>query len=110
MMIGSYLIALDDQVSKIEGIKNLKKSIFINPKNTYSWYLLARAYADINNLPLANYATAERYYLIGERSLALEFAQKSLNSIEKNSPEWYRASDLMSIISNSLVEEPSNRN
>ena len=110
MMIGSYLIALDDQVSKIEGIKNLKKSIFINPKNTYSWYLLARAYADTNNLPLANYATAERYYLIGERSLALEFAQKSLNSIEKNSPEWYRASDLMSIISNSLVEEPSNRN
>ena len=105
MMIGSYLIALEDQASKNDGIKNLKKSIFINPKNTYSWYLLARAYADIDNLPLANYATAERYYLIGERGLALEFAKKSINSIEKNSPEWYRANDLMSIISSSLIED-----
>ncbi len=104
MMIGNYLIALKDHVSKNNGIKNLKKSIFINPKNTYSWYLLARAYAETDNLPLANYATAERYYLIGERRLALEFAQKSINYIEKNSPEWYRANDLMSIISSSLIE------
>ena len=110
MMIGSYLIALKDQISKNDGIENLKKSILINPKNTYSWYLLARAYADIDNLPLANYATAERYYLIGERKLALEFAQKSIKSIEKNSPEWYRANDLMSIISGSLIEESSDRN
>ena len=110
MMIGSYLIALEDQLSKNNGIKNLKKSIIINPKNTYSWYLLARAYADTNNLPLANYATAERYYLIGERGLALEFAQKSINSIEKNSPEWYRANDLMSIISSSLSEESPDEN
>jgi len=107
MMIGSYLVALEDQASKYDGIKNLKKSIFKNPKNTYSWYLLARAYADTGNLPLANYATAERYYLIGERGLALEFAQKSINSIEKNSPEWYRANDLMSIISSSITDEPS---
>ena len=107
MMIGSYLIALEDQTSKYDGIKNLKKSIFINPKNTYSWYLLARAYAETENLPLANYATAERYYLIGDRRLALEFAQKSINSIEKNSPEWYRANDLMSIISSSITDEPS---
>jgi len=107
MMIGSYLITLEDQISKNDGIKNLKKSIFINPKNTYSWYLLARAYAETGNLPLANYATAERYYLIGERGLALEFAQKSINSIEKNSPEWYRANDLMSIISSSITDEPS---
>ena len=110
MMIGSYLITLEDQISKYDGIKNLKKSIFINPKNTYSWYLLARAYAETDNLPLANYATAERYYLIGERGLALEFAQKSINSIEKNSPEWYRANDLMSIISSSINEESSDRN
>ena len=110
MMIGSYLIALEDQVSKNDGIKNLKKSIFINPKNTYSWYLLARAYADTDNLPLANYATAERYYLIGERSLAFEFAQKSANSVEKNSPEWFRANDLMSIISSSLIDDSSIKN
>ena len=110
MMIGSYLISLNELASKYEGIKNLKRSIFLNSKNTYSWYLLARAYAEIDNLPLANYATAERYYLIGERGLALEFAKKSINFIEKNSPEWYRANDLVSIISSSNTEDSSDKN
>jgi len=90
-------------------VLEFKKIIFIIQKHIFL-VSSARAYAETDNLPLANYATAERYYLIGERGLALEFAQKSINSIEKNSPEWYRANDLMSIISSSLMEESSNRN
>ena len=39
-----------------------------------------------------------------------QFNILSLKSIEKNSPEWYRANDLMSIISGSLIEESSDRN
>ena len=105
MIIGNYLISINEKDAKKEGIKFLKKSILINPKNTYSWYLLARAYADIDNLPFANYATAERYYLIGERKLAYEFAKKSLDSMEKKTPEWYRANDLMSIIGSPKTNE-----
>ena len=35
------------------------------------------------NLALANYATAERYFLIGERELSYEFAVKALKHIEE---------------------------
>ena len=98
MMLGNYLLAFNTQKQTTEGIKYLKKSIQINPKNAYSWYLLARAYSEINQISLANYATAERYFLIGERLLSYEFAIKALENIEEYSPEWYRTSDLIEIL------------
>ena len=88
----------------IEAIKHLKKSIQINQKNAYSWYLLARAYGEINEIPLANYATAERYFLIGERSLSYEFAVKALKDIDEYSPEWYRSSDLINILKKEVLK------
>ena len=98
MIIGNYLLATDDKNRAKESVKFLKKSIILNPKNAYSWYLLARAYNNLGNVPFANYATAERYFLIGERLLAYNFASKALNSIEENTPEWYRSSDLIQIL------------
>ena len=61
-------------------------------------YLLSRAYAQTGSITLANYATAERYFLIGERELSYEFAIKALKHIEENSPEWYRSHDIIEIL------------
>ena len=105
MMIGSYLLSFEEDGKTRNGINFLRKSIQINSENSYSWYLLARAYAQINEIPLANYATAERYYLIGENLLSYKFANKALKNIEEYSPEWYRSSDLIEI----LKKEVSNR-
>ena len=98
MMMGNYLLSLDDPEATYESINFLKKSIHINPKNAYSWYLVARAYSQIDNLALANYATAERYFLIGERTLSYDFATKAIKNIEEFSPEWYRSLDLIEIL------------
>ncbi len=100
MMIGNYLLSHEEYENTINGINYLKKSLQINPKNAYSWYLLARAYGQIDQIPLANYATAERYFLIGERALSYEFALKAAKKIEQNTPEWYRSSDLINILEN----------
>ena len=97
MMLGNYLLSLDIKEKNKISITYLKKSIQLNPKNAYSWFLLARAYANNDQFALANYATAERYFLIGERSLSYEFAKKAMKNIEENSPEWYRTSDLLKI-------------
>ena len=103
MMLGNYLLAFNTQKETTEGIKYLKKSIQINPKNAYSWYLLARAYSEINEISLANYATAERYFLIGERPLSYEFATKALENIDEYSPEWYRSLDLINILEKEVI-------
>tara|TARA_B100000029_G_scaffold373748_1_gene368010 strand:+ start:109 stop:1437 length:1329 start_codon:yes stop_codon:yes gene_type:complete len=102
MMLGNYYIAKDNQSDYIRSIDLLKKSLRINNKNTYSWYLLAKAYAETENLPLAQYSTAERHYLTGDYGMAYQFIKKSLKNIEKNTTEWYRANDLLNIIENNL--------
>ena len=98
MMLGNYLLSTQKEEEVNESIYYLKKSIQINPMNTYSWYLLAKAYAYMDNISFANYATAERYFLIGEKRLSYEFALKAIKGIEENTPEWYRSYDLIEIL------------
>ena len=98
MMMGNYLLTFEETNKSIEAIINLKKSLLINSENAYAWYLLSRAYAQTGSIELANYATAERYFLIGERELSYEFAVKASKLIEENSPEWYRSHDLIEIL------------
>ena len=105
MMIGNYHLADINETNYPESIKLLKKSLRLNPRNTYSWYLLAKAYAETKNIPLAEYATAERHYLTGNYEMAHQFIAKSLKNIEKNTTEWYRANDLLNTISNMLNQE-----
>ena len=108
MMLGTYLLAESSNESIIESIKVLNKSLFLNKYNSYSWYLLAKAYALSDNLPLAQYASAERYYLNGDRPLALEFAKKAIKNIDKNTVEWYRTNDLIELILG--IDEKDNKN
>ena len=103
MMLGSYLLSHNNKEKINESIKILKKSIQINPKNAYSWYLLARAYSETDEISLANYATAERYFLTGERLLSYEFAVKALKNIKEFTPEWYRSSDLIEILKKEVL-------
>jgi len=98
MMLGNYLLSTEKKEEVNESIGNLKKSIQINSSNAYSWYLLAKAYAYMNNIPFANYATAERYFLIGEKMLSYDFASKAIKGIQENTPEWYRTYDLIEIL------------
>ena len=108
MILGTYLLAESSNESIIESIKVLNKSLFLNKYNSYSWYLLAKAYALNDNLPLAQYASAERYYLNGDRPLALEFAKKAIKNIDKNTVEWYRTNDLIELILG--IDEKNNKN
>ncbi|MDA9591514.1 M48 family metalloprotease [Pelagibacteraceae bacterium] len=107
MMLGSYLLAESSSDSIIESISVLNKSLFLNRTNSYSWYLLAKAYASNDNLALAQYASAERYYLRRDRALALSFAKKAIKNIDKNTVEWYRTNDLIQLIVG--IEEKDNK-
>ena len=108
MMLGTYLIAEASSISINEGIKVLNKSLFLNKYNSFAWYLLAKAYALNNNLALAQYASAERYFLRGDRPLALDFAKKAIKNIDKNTVEWYRTNDLIELILG--IDEKDNKN
>ena len=104
MLMGKYL-KHDSEMQK-EAIKYIKSSLRVNNNNTYSWFLLADLYSK-DDLPRAHYATAERYFLLGNYPMSYKFTVKSLKEIEKNSPEWYRANDLLNIMTRKNNQEES---
>ena len=107
MLMGNYL--KHDKKLRDEAIKYIKSSLRVNNSNTYSWFLLADLYSE-HDLPKAHYATAERYFLLGDYPMSYKFTVKSLKEIEKNTPEWYRANDLLNIMTRKKEEEKESEN
>ncbi len=89
------------------GIDNLKISLQQDNDQPFAWYLMAQAYSDLKNEPMANLATAERYYTIGALQPAAIFAVRARQALAKGSPDWERANDIVTVASAQLKQ---NRN
>ena len=60
-----------------------------------AWRLLSQAYDARGKDGLARYATAEYNYIEGDRRQALIFALRARDLLERNTPEWRRANDIV---------------
>ena len=78
-----------------DAIHNLKKVLEIIPKNIAAWKLLSIAEARNNNIGLAQLASAEAYFLLGQYDLSIQFAEKARISFKKQSPSDIRALDII---------------
>ena len=78
-----------------DAIVNLKNILQIMPKNIAAWKLLSIAEARNNNIGLAQLASAESYFLLGEFNLAIQFAKKARISFKNGSPSDIRALDII---------------
>jgi predicted Zn-dependent protease len=76
-------------------VKLLKSALQGEPNNSYAWYLLADVYERQGNRALAQYATAERFYAIGNIQSARDFAQRAQEELPRSEPQWRRASDII---------------
>ncbi len=99
--LGQTLIALDDRKKIDEGILELKKSLTQEEDNAVVWRMLAEAYDKRGEDGMARLATAEYEYNIGNMRQAREFAIRARERLDKNSPDWRRATDIV------LVSKPS---
>jgi predicted Zn-dependent protease len=78
-------------------IDNLKIALQQNNQDTFAWYEAAQGYSALGNQPMADLATAERYYNAGD-ARAIVFAQRAEKSLEKGTAEWQRANDIVVIV------------
>lgn len=99
--LGQTLIALDDKAKVEEGILELKKSLAQDPDNGVAWRMLAEAYDKRGEDGLARLATAEYNFSIGDEVNARIFAMRARERLNRNTPEWRRATDIV------LVSKPS---
>ncbi len=93
--LGQTLIALPEPSKIDEGIQELKTALDQDDENSVAWRLLAQAYDSRSRDGLARYATAEYNYIEGDRRQALIFALRARDLLERNTPEWRRANDIV---------------
>jgi predicted Zn-dependent protease len=99
--LGQTLVALDDKKKVEEGIRELRVALQQEDDNSVAWRLLAEAYDKTGEAGMARLATAEYAYSIGNMRDARQFAIRARERLEKNTPEWRRATDIV------LVSKPS---
>ena len=99
--LGQTLIALDNKTRIAEGINELRKSLTQEDDNAVAWRLLAEAHDKLGQDGLARLATAEYNFNIGDKRQARVFAMRAREMLNKGTPEWRRATDIV------LVSEPS---
>lgn len=99
--LGQTLIALDDKAKVEEGVGELRKALLKENDNAEAWRMLAEAYDKQGKDGLARLATAEFNYNIGNLKDARVFAMRAREKLDRSSPEWRRATDIV------LVSKPS---
>lgn len=97
---------LDPEVE--EAIALIKSALQDERDNSYGWYLLSLAYGQQGNDALAKYASAERFYAIGDIQRARSFAQRAQQDLPRNEPQWRRASDIV-VVSDAQLARDGNR-
>lgn len=99
--LGQTLIAFPDKAKIEEGLLELRKALVQEEDNAVAWRLLAEAYDKLGQDGMARLATAEYNFNVGDRRQARVFAMRAREMLDKGTPEWRRATDIV------LVSEPS---
>ncbi|MEP1229641.1 MAG: M48 family metalloprotease [Litorimonas sp.] len=102
------LMYTEDRADTDAAIALIKSALFDEENYGYGWYLLAQAYGQNGQDALAKYATAERFYAVGDYVSARSFAQRAQKDLARGDPQWRRASDII-VITNSKLSSKSGR-
>ncbi len=93
--LGQTLIALNKPARLDEAIDHIRKALGKEPDNPLAWRLLSEAY-DGKRLPgMARLAAAEQEFYLGQLLEARTFAVHARDYLQKDSPEWRRATDII---------------
>ena len=82
----------------------LRDALIAEPNNAFAWTQLAIVFEQQENRPMAQVATAEAAYNIGNYPRAYSFAQRAILDLTPNTPAWRQASDIRNATDPALPE------
>jgi predicted Zn-dependent protease len=89
------LVAAHGRQGADEAIALLQEAAALDPDNAYAWREIAIA-RDLKGEPaLAELASAEQNFALGDYSAALNFAERARRGLPRNTPNYQRAADLV---------------
>jgi predicted Zn-dependent protease len=93
--LGRALLASGEPAKIQQSATELKRATVLEPDNGFAWFELARAYAETGDEAKANLATAESRFHAGAKPDANQFARRALPGLERGTPEWRQAMDII---------------
>lgn len=100
-------VATENRKLEQAAVANLRIAMQQNADNPFGWYEMAQAYSDLGNQPMADLATAERYYSVGALPKSAVFAYRARQKLTKGSPDWERANDILAIAQSQMKQRRS---
>ncbi|MCR9270089.1 MAG: M48 family metalloprotease [Henriciella sp.] len=82
----------------------LRDALIAEPNNAFAWTQLAIVFEQQDNRPMAQVATAEAAYNIGNYPRAYSFAERAIRELEPNTPAFRQASDIRNATDPALPE------
>ncbi len=87
-----------------EAISLLQQAIEREPDNAFAWRELAVSRDLQGQEALAELASAEQNFAMGDYAAALHFAQRARQDLPRNTPDYQRATDIVTFASDELQE------
>jgi predicted Zn-dependent protease len=93
--LGQAMVATEDPKYAAPAIDILSAATRQDPDNTFAWDQLAKAYGELGQIPMAEYATAEKFARGGALGEAVMHARRALCGLPKGSPTARAAQDIV---------------
>lgn len=103
------LTAAQGRAGTDEAIQLLQAAAAREPDNAFAWRELAQARGLRGEEGLAELASAEQNFAIGDYGAALSFAERARRNLPRNTPSYQRANDIVTFASNEMRERASER-
>jgi predicted Zn-dependent protease len=89
------LIALGAPAQLDEAVLDIRHSLSVEPDSPLAWRLLSEAYDAKKDPGMARLAAAEQNFYLGQMLEARTFAFNARQLLQKGTPEWRRATDII---------------
>lgn len=94
LALGRSLLATERKADATEALELLKNAVKGDGENPFGYYQLSIAYGRLNNIGMAELATARYYEALGASRDAKAHAERAQSLLKAGSPEWLQAQDI----------------
>ncbi len=95
VLLAQSILGQEDGKRASDAIGPLKLALALEKDNPFAWQLLSQAYDAKGQGGAARLAAAESRYAVGDMKEARIFAMRAREALDKNTPEWRRATDIV---------------
>lgn len=96
IMLGQALVAVGGRQNAEEALRALRVGLQEAPRHATGYRWLARAYAILDDVPMAQLTTAEGLMIEGQLGEAKAQARRAQANLKPGTPAWVRADEILS--------------